>query len=163
MMHTTTMHPSRSHSIRLSAIVFSTVCCFLSACVNNQKTSDQALIKPWLGRRWITTKTTSLNHLWAVAHSDAQNFRGQVQEYFYYPEGVTFEITGIDVNRSGFSGYHIILIARASAIAGSKEVHMHSRSWAPSSWKSLSFEQQLQPENFSKFFINNPNFRLIGD
>lgn len=127
------------------------------------KEADQALINSWLGKVGVTTTTSYTlknGRLLCAAITGRENLQGAVGERFYYPAGVRFKIIGIEVNRSGFSGYSLSFIVSVPSINEGQSLFLYSRNWASLKYRELSFEEQLTPEGINSFFINNPKFRL---
>jgi hypothetical protein len=148
-------------SVRLHICWVTMAVCYLSSCYFPQS-SDKELIRPWLGRKAITAKTSYLVPdvgVWFVALPKWSERRGwHMGDYFLSPN-IEFKIEGIEVNRSPFSGPCIWIIASSPAISN-RRIQMAADSWGTQRWRALTFQEQLQPKNVHLFFEGNPNFSL---
>lgn len=126
------------------------------------KANYKELIQPWLGQKAITLKTSfTVNGLrvWHVAIPRFTGRKGWHSNEFYFPPGVEFSIKGIKVNRSSFNGDYISIMVH-SPLVSNQDVHLDAWLWGSKDWRSLTFEEQLMPQNFHLFFEGNPNFSL---
>jgi hypothetical protein len=136
--------------------------CILSSCYLPKASNDE-LIRPWLGQQAISLKTSYTRRdlkSWGLAIPRFADRKGWHSNEFYFPPGVEFRIEGIEVNRSHFSGPNIWILISSNHLPG-RQSKIGTWTWGPKRWSSLTFEEQLMPQNFRLFFEDNPNFRFI--